>query len=526
MAPLKALPLATLAAAAAFSLAVAGGVREGVFYSGDGGVKFALARQFAQGGLHPDLRLPAEPWVADLWGSGLYPFDQPFSYLIDGRRYVKDPLFFPLLTAPLFAVFGWPGLYLLPLAGLWACWVAFLLLCGRLGAGPVETALGLAAVALASPLTLYGAMYWEHTLAVALAFGGLALLLEPEGTTGSARRALLGGALVALSAWFRSEHLWLVAVLAALALAARPLGLGVRRVPPLLVGLLAPIAALLALNAGLYGHALGVHGLQVAEPLAWPVRASNAVATLGALLSLLARYFPLALPALAVAVPALARPRQPSGAPARLLAWASVLYALLLPAILPRPETGGEGGRQWGPRFLLVVAPMLCAAAVLSARRMAAVRPRAWGAAAAAALGIAAAAGVWQNAWHGARELRRDYAERMLPLLELLRRDPAVAVAASEQFAAQELMALAGEKRFFFVKGPEDLERLGVAVLQHGDGRYLFLSDQVVDGGGPFSLGGRAYLLRVRPLGRPGWRLVAHEVRLAALSPPEPPAPR
>ena len=526
MARAEGLPLAMLIAAAASSLAVASGVREGVFYSGDGGVKFALASQFAKGDLHLDLRLPAEPWVAGLWDSGLYPLDAPFSYVIDGRRYVKDPVFFPILTAPLYAALGWPGLYVVPLLGLWATWAAFLWLGRRLATGPIATALGLGALAFASPLTLYGAMYWEHTLAVALAFWGMALLAAPEAAAPRAGRALLGGALVALSAWFRSEHLWLVAVLASLALASRPLGLGLRRVPLVLVGLLAPVAALLAFNAGVYGHPLGVHGLQVAEPVPWSIRTSNAIATQGALLSLLAGWFPLALPALAAAVPAMVRPHRPDGAPARFLAWSAVLYVVLLPAILPRPETGGEGGRQWGPRFLLVVLPMLCAAATQSAGAVAALRSRAWGALVVAAFAITAAAGAWQNTWRGARELRRDYAERMLPLLELLRRDPAVAVAASEQFASQELMALAGEKRFFFVRRPEDLEQLGAAVLGNGSERYLFLSDQVVRGASPFSLGGGSYFLRVQPLGRFGWRLVAHEVRVAAFTLPAQPAPR
>jgi hypothetical protein len=323
-----------------------------------------------------------------------------------------------------------------------------------------------------------------------------------------------GAALVGISAWFRSEHLLLAAVLGALALASRPLGLGVRRRGLVVAGLLAPILALLAANAAIYGHPLGAHGLQVAQSLGASVRVSNAFATAGALLRLLGGYFPIAIPAAVIAVVAMTRPAAP---PARLLAWASVLYVLLLPAILPRPETGGEGGRQWGPRFLLVVVPMVCAMVPIALSRTLTRSPGSAGrerlkAFALAALAVAAAAGLWRNSWVGPRELRDDYATRMLPLLEAVRADRAVAVAASEQFAPQELMALSGEKRFFFVKTPEDLERLGAAVLAHGDGRYLFLSDQVVSGEGPFTHEGRRYQLRVRPLGRRGWRLVVHEV--------------
>ena len=524
--PLRALPLATLLAGVAFSLAVASTTREGVFYTGDGGVKFALTRQLARGDLHADLRLPAEPWVADLWSQGLYPFDRPFAYEIEGRHYVKDPIFFSLVTAPLLALLGSPGLYVVPLLSLWAVWLVFLLLARRLEIGPATSSLALAGVAFASPLTLYGAIYWEHTLAVALAFGGIAVLAAEDGDAVPAWRAAAAGALVAFSAWFRSEHYWLVAVLALLALLSRPLGLGLRRVP-LLAGLLVPMAALSGVNVALYGHPLGVHAFQVTEPIGLSVRAANAAATQGRLLRLLAEYFPVALPALALAVAVLARRRAAgAGSAQRLLAWTSVLYVALLPVILPRPETGGDGGKQWGPRFLLVAVPVLLALAALAAPWLAALRSRALRSAIAGAFLAGLALGVYQNAWVGARDLARDYSGRMLPLLEFLESDPARIVAASEQFAAQEMMALADDRRFFFVKSPEDLERLGVAARRHGQERYLFLSDQTVQGAGPIRADGETLLLSVAPIARYGWRLVAHEARVGPLTPPAQPAPR
>ncbi len=527
---LRALPLATLLVAMVFSLVVASTTREDVFYTGDGGVKFALTRQFARGEIHADLRLPAEPWVADLWAKGLYPFDPPFAYEIDGRRYVKDPVFFPLVSAPLYAVLGWRGLYLLPLVSLWAVWGVFILLARRLEVDPVTSSLALAAVVFASPLTLYGAMYWEHTLAVALAFGGIAILATAEDRP--AWRWVAGGALVALSAWFRSEHYWLVAVLALLAIASRPLGLGIRRVPLLLAGLIVPMAALAVTNLALYGHPLGAHAFQVTQPMGAAVRVTNALETAWSLLRLLVGYFPLAVPALAIALwviarrPADAQPRRTSVE--RILAWASLVYLALLPVILPRPETGGDGGKQWGPRFLLVAVPMLCALAALSSPRLAGLRARALRVVVAGAFAVTLAIGAYRNAWAGTSALEDDYAGRMRPLLEFLRSDPARVVAASEQFAAQEMVALADDRRFFFVKSPQDLERLGVAALAQGQGRFLFLSDQVVDGEGPFPSGVETLFLSVKPMRRYGWRLVAHEVRVARapLTAPSQPAAR
>jgi hypothetical protein len=511
----RALPPATLLAAVAFSLSLATSIREEVFFSGDGGMKFALTRQLARGDLRLDLRLPAEPWVADLWRQGLYPFDRPFSYEIAGRRWAQYPVFFSLATAPFLAAFGYAGLYVVPMLALWATWIAFLLLCRRAGAGPVATSLALAAVAFASPLTLYGAMYWEHTPAVALAFLGIVLLLSPGAPTGGGARAFAAGVLVGLSAWFRSEHLVLAAVLALLAAASSRLGLGLRRPGSAIAGLALPLAALASVNLAIYGHPLGTHGLVVIQPVGLPARAANALETLGSLLRLLAEYFPLAVPALAVGVLAIARPLAGEpGRGARLLAWTSALYVLLLPAILPPPELAGGGGKQWGPRFLLMTVPMLCAAAAFLAGRVAELPSRAWRAVAVSAFLGAFALGAWQNAWVGSRTLRLDYAERMLPLQRFLRADEAWVVAASDQFAAQEMTALVDQKRFFFVKGPEDLERLGAAALRHGEGRFLFLSDQRVEGAGPFQIGGSDYVLSVSPIGRQGYRYLVHEVRV------------
>jgi hypothetical protein len=371
-------------------------------------------------------------------------------------------------------------------------------------------------------------MYWEHTLAVALAFAGIALLATDE--RGLASTALGGGALVALSAWFRSEHYMLVAVLALLALGSRRLGLGIRRVPPVLAGLLVPMAALAAANLAIYGHPLGAHAFQVTEPLGLTARVGNAGSTLGRLLALLAEYFPLALPAAALGAWAVAR-RDPAlrlPPAGRLLASTSMLYLALVPAILPRPESGGDGGKQWGPRFLLVLVPMLLALAAMAAPALARLRSRALRLSAAAVLAAALVLGAHRNAWEGTRALARDYSGRMLPLLQFLRSDPARLVAASEQFAPQEMMVLAPERRFFFVKSAEDLERLGVAALRHGQGRLLFLSDQVVRGSGPVAANGEAFSISIRPIDRFGWRLVAHEVRVSTspLTPPSPPAAR
>ena len=71
------------------------------------------------------------------------------------------------------------------------CGATLLLACMRLGLAPLATAIALATLLFGTPLPLYGAMVWEHTVAVALGFLGVVLLLAlPRGAEVSRARAI------------------------------------------------------------------------------------------------------------------------------------------------------------------------------------------------------------------------------------------------------------------------------------------------------------------------------------------------
>jgi hypothetical protein len=124
-------PWLIMLAGAILSLTLVARIPDQVFFSGDGGLKLLLARQFAAGRWACDLQLPAEPWLRQLWEKGAYPFAPPFVYPLRGGHYLAFPVTFPFVTAPFYACFGYYGLYVLPLAGLWLTWLQFHLLCKR-----------------------------------------------------------------------------------------------------------------------------------------------------------------------------------------------------------------------------------------------------------------------------------------------------------------------------------------------------------------------------------------------------------
>ncbi len=503
-------PTAVLVAGALFSLALVTTTREGVFFSGDGGLKFLLVRQLAQGNWRADLRLAAEPWVGELWQRGFYPFEPPFVRELEGRRYVHFPIFFPLLTAPLYRAFGHAGLYVIPLLSLWCVWLVFLRFCAGAGVPAPTRAAALAGLAFSAPLTLYGAMFWEHTLAIALAFSGIALLLTQDAATPAPRRAFLGGALVGLSVWVRSELVCVAGVLFLTVVLDRRLGHGRSERRWGLVALALALVALAGVNLVLYGYPQGVHGLQVSEPLGAWTRVANAGLNLVSLLTLLIRTFPLIVP-LAACVLLAARVREVRewrDGRGSILAGLAFLAIFLIPVVLPTPETHGDGGKQWGPRYLLIAIPLACATLAFLGRPLAALRAWArW--VLAAALGLAFVGGAYENCWRGTRLLAQDYRERILPVVRFVRADPARLVAAADSYIPQELAATMDEKTFLFVRSPRALNRLGEAALRQGVTRFLYVSERVEPSPRPFGHGGEGVCLGVKPV---FWRKDSHVV--------------
>lgn len=203
-----------------FSLYLLSQVPEGVYFSGDGGLKALLAKQLGSGIFHFDLVPPSATWITELWSQGLYPYDEPFVYHVNDRYFITFPFPFSLVTAPFYALFGYRGLYLIPLVATWVIWGIFYWMCNRFKQNQFSTFLALVILILASNLTFYSAMYWEHTLAVVLCFTGIAVLwVGLDSASLSIRSVILSGCLIGLSAWVRSEFLAMVATLTVLAVA-------------------------------------------------------------------------------------------------------------------------------------------------------------------------------------------------------------------------------------------------------------------------------------------------------------------
>lgn len=276
-----------IGAGVVFSLFLLGQVPNGVYFSGDGGLKALLAQQLGEGSLRIDLIPPDAEWVRQLWQDGLYPYEEPFVYYLNDRYYITFPYPFSLITAPFYTLLGERGLYIVPLVSTWLIWISFNVYCRYLKLEPFQQCLSIFLLVFASNLTLYSGMYWEHTLAVLFCLIGMIILLRPRESV-TIKEAILGGFFVGLSAWIRSEFLamiatltFLVGVIIILKIISKLQGkkdVDLARNFKLdhllylgdkgwifIFSMYATVGLFFISNQLIYGHFLGIHALQIVE---------------------------------------------------------------------------------------------------------------------------------------------------------------------------------------------------------------------------------------------------------------------
>lgn len=451
--------------------------RPAVFFSGDAGLKVLLVEQFARGELHADLRLHAEPWARELWSAGLFPFDSPFVYATGDRVFACYPLLFELLTAPFYAVLGWPGLYLWPVIGLIAVWLTLWRACRATGLDSAWTALALLATIFGTPLTLYGAMFWEHTLGVALAFGGVTLLAAPA-LRSPLRNGLLAGGVLGLSVWLRSELVWLAAITVAALPFARWLGVQVRGRRAFLGGLALAACGLLTWNTLAYGDALGPHARLVVGGSFLASRAVAYAENVRSMAPSLALHGPVVGLAVLAAVALHLSSRTGDRRRGEIRLWSVLGAAYMLGVALVLPAIpGGAGGTQFGPRHLLVVFPIASLTLAHSARDLWDRSSSRIRAALGAVLGFGICAGALVNAVSGGINLSLDYQNRVLPVLEAARANAARTVVVMNQNMSLELAPLFATRQFLKLRDVPDLKPVGLAMARAGERRFLLVMD-------------------------------------------------
>ena len=184
------------------------------------------------------------------------PIPNPLSVVQEGRIYSYYPPLFPILAAPFHALFGFYGLFILPLAGSFLTFWLVVKLAKAAGLSRGLCLLSGLTVYWCTPCLFYTFCFWEHTLANAAVLFSLYLLLK-ENKGSAARSLLLAGAVLGLATGLREEFLLLAAaIFVALFLDKATKK---RRIPLFLLGNAAGLIPVGLFQHWAIGSALGFH---------------------------------------------------------------------------------------------------------------------------------------------------------------------------------------------------------------------------------------------------------------------------
>lgn len=232
----------------------------GFHFSCDGALKeYNLWLWSQSNSISNELTLPNMPdWAREIWSAGYFPIRPPFEH----ERHIVFPPFFQIFSYPFHGMFGYYGLFILPALSVIGLWILTWRFWMREQMDGLPALVGMSLLAL-SPLTFYGAMYWEHAPAIFLFMIGFVTVIrgvnrdeqDSENVSWS-WRDIIGGGVMVLSQAMRPELVVGTAIV---------VGLGVIRSRGrkgfLFGGALAG-AFWVSINLMSTGHVFGIHHAQ------------------------------------------------------------------------------------------------------------------------------------------------------------------------------------------------------------------------------------------------------------------------
>ena len=473
-----------------FTLYLQTQVATGVYFSGDGGLKALLAQQLGSGLLQFNLSIPEADWVQQLWNDGLYPYDEPYVYQVAEKYFITFPYTFPLVTAPFYSLLGDRGLYIIPLVSCWFTWLVFYWDCLRLKLASWITALGLFALIFASYLTIYSAMYWEHTLAVALSFSGISYWFLAHRR--SSFQGIISGIAVGLAVWFRPEFICTVAIFMGLGILNityswwqklklakefKPLVFPIKEQIIYLSAMLLTVGGFFLNNKLIYGYVVGIHGIQVVESVQLSDRFLGAWRNFTDMTTALFYFFPLLFVPIAYGLICFYRSwlnKKLSFNWLWLIVCLAIFSYIIGVSLLVPVGTAGliSGGKQWGIRFLLLVVPVVVL--LICSQLQAIEKDKAAKYMLLSLFSMAIAFGIAKNTFEATKALQKNTIVAV-PAIQYLATDSNSVIATSHQFVGQALEAATTDKYWFTVDTPGKLIQLAQTLTTQSINSFTYI---------------------------------------------------
>jgi hypothetical protein len=385
--------VAWTATAAALTIVLLFNQPKNAFFSGDSGVKLIAAKNAIAHPVRPfEIDLPRIAGQPVRWAGRFFPIHG------DHAHAVQSPVF-PVVTAPLLAVLGLPGAYVLPTLSFVLLPLLLDAIRRRLTPALSPLLLGLFCVG-ASPLFFYALEFWEHVpAATALAAATVCFADADDRRTSP---DLWCGILIGLAALARPEAVWYGAGVAA------AIGWHPRRLLFLFLGAAVGYLPFVAYNSIHFGSLFGPHIETSLGPVGvrWlPTRferldlwlALSSRIMIGVALVIAASWLlrRVAVPEVALTLALLGASLLAISASlgyySREALWTAWPVGGLLLIHVPKEKgarslimitlvamtgiwltSAHDGGAQWGPRFLITVSPPLVLLTALVAQRAAA----------------------------------------------------------------------------------------------------------------------------------------------------------
>jgi len=440
----------------------------GVFFSSDGGIKYIVVKQLTEGHGYKYMYLPQPQWVQQIWGNGFFPFRPPFLYPSPSGYLFVFPPAFQIISAFFYMRLGNAGLYVIPVSCTVLLWLGVVVLLKRCGVVPSRIAAGLFVLVFCSPLTIYGATYWEHMTAILLLFSGLAFLVRPPAGMPA---ALLMGLLSGLAAWFRPEAMMMNA-LYGLALAFLYVREKQRSTIVFVVGMIVGVGSFLLFNKIQFDSFFGIHSRQVLKDSVEGGVEVNSWSNLIANNLINARHYLFVLLILPAAF-VLVKNRKKLEIRTIMLIGIVFAYCVLTPFMVPN-----DGGRQWGARYFLPIVTVVLVALLLIEKEwnLFGMFPRPlW------LLGIVvlfAAYSFDRNTYKGGvKTLRWENYHRISPSMNFINRQQSKVVVVSYPYIAMELGYIFDRNYFFLAPDDSSLHRLLPQLKAAGVHEYTYIYD-------------------------------------------------
>ena len=463
--------------------------QSGVFFSSDGGIKFIIVKQFIEGHGFKYMYLPQPQWVHGIWQEGFFPFKPPFIYpSAQGYIFVFPPAF-PILSSFFYGKFGNPGLYIIPVGSTLLLWGFFVGLLRRCKIAPSQIAFALFILAFCSPLTIYGATFWEHMTAILLLFSGISFILLPPARMGAAAGM---GLLSGLACWFRPEAIAmnLLYGLAVLILYWKERQAAHKERQPayiaFLVGMALSASGFLLFNKLELGAFFGIHSYQVLQDNDSSGFLERGIDNLISNNQISLKHFVFIILLLPVLYAAW-KYKKVLGLRVGLLISIVIAFCLATPFMVPN-----DGGRQWGARYFLPIVPVVIVALTLVASQWQLWKKgRSYG----SYIGLLAviilftAFSFHRNTYRGGiKTLRRENFERIKPDLDFIGPQNGKVIIVSLHYIAMELGYLFNKDYFFLAPDNASLQRLLPLLKARGIHEYTYIYDIRVPGNQPSML--------------------------------------